>query len=132
MAINDPIADLLTRIRNALMAKHSSLTIGWSTIKENIVKILKDEGLIIDYTVQQEKNIKHLKIRLKYAVGRNPVIHGLKRVSKPGGRCYIQSKDVPHFFGNMGVAIVSTSQGVMTGSHAMKQNLGGELLCLVW
>lgn len=132
MTTSDPIADLLTRIRNAIKAEHSSMVVGWSKIKENIVKILKEEGLISEYTVLQENGIKFLKLRLKYAAGRKSVIHGLKRISKPGNRRYIPSSDIPRFFGNMGVSIVSTSQGVMTGINAQKNNLGGELLCLVW
>lgn len=132
MTTSDPIADLLTRIRNALKAEHSILTVGWSRIKENIVKILKEEGLISEYSVHQEKGLKQIRVRLKYSAGRKSVIHGLKRVSKPGNRCYVPSTQIPSFFGKMGVSILSTSHGVMTGSKALKDNLGGELLCLVW
>ena len=133
MAISDPIADFLTRIRNALKAQHRYVDIGWSKLKQNIADILKNQGFIEGYLVKHDnKNRGTIRIFLKYGEGRQPVIQGIKRVSKPGLRQYVGYQDIPKFFGGMGLSIVSTSRGVMAGSDAKDLKIGGELLCLVW
>jgi small subunit ribosomal protein S8 len=133
MAISDPIADFLTRIRNALKAEHRYVDVPWSKIKQNIAEILKNRGFIESYLVKQDsKQRGTMRLFLKYGTGRCPVIQGLKRVSKPGLRQYVKQTDIPQFYGGMGLSIVSTSQGVLAGNEAMKRNIGGEILCLVW
>jgi small subunit ribosomal protein S8 len=128
--MSDPIADMLTQIRNANQALLPSVDLSHSKMKENIAQILKREGYITDCSVEGDK-VKRLKLKLKFQ-GRKSVIVGLRRVSRPGLRRYVGSTEVPRVLGGMGVAIVSTSQGVMTGVDARKQNLGGELLCFIW
>jgi len=129
--VTDPIADMLTRIRNAIMAHHDSVLIPSSRIKLSIAKILKDEGFITDYTVLRGKPQRVIKISLKY-MNERPALAGLERVSKPGLRLYVGRKEIPRVYGGLGVAILSTSKGVMTGQDAWRRNLGGELLCYVW
>lgn len=128
--MSDPIADMLTQIRNASQALLPSVDLSHSKVKENIAQILKREGYITDCSVEGDK-VKRLKLKLKFQ-GRKGVIVGLKRVSKPGLRRYVGSSEIPRVLGGMGVAIVSTSKGVMTGGEARKQNLGGELVCFIW
>lgn len=133
MAVSDPIADFLTRIRNSLKAEHRYVDVGWSKIKQNIAEILKEQGFIESYIVRQDnKNRGTMRLFLKYTSGRQPVIQGITRISKPGLRKYVQRDDIPRFYGGMGMSILSTSQGVLPGLEAMKRNIGGELLCLVW
>ncbi len=132
MTISDPIADMLTRIRNALIAKHDSVMVPSSRIKLSIARILKEEGFINDYEVLKGKPHRVIKILLKYSDSNKPVISGLERVSKPGLRVYVQRKEVPRVFGGLGIAVVSTSRGVKTGQQAWRQGIGGELLCYVW
>jgi small subunit ribosomal protein S8 len=129
--VNDPIADMLTRIRNAIMAHHDSVPIPASRIKLSIAKILKDEGFIADYTVLKGKPERIIKVSLKYINGR-PAVAGLERVSKPGLRLYVGHKEIPRVYGGLGVALLSTPKGVMTGHDAWRKNLGGELLCYIW
>jgi len=129
--VTDPIADMLTRIRNALMVHHDSVLMPASRIKLSIAKIFKDEGFIADYTVLKGKPQRMIKISLKYINGR-PAIAGLERVSKPGLRLYAGRKEIPRVYGGLGIAILSTSKGVMLGQEAWRKNLGGELLCYVW
>jgi small subunit ribosomal protein S8 len=129
--VTDPIADMLTRIRNALMAHHDSVLIPASRIKLSIAKIFKDEGFIADYTVLKGKPQRMIKVSLKYINGRS-AIAGLERVSKPGLRLYAGRKEIPRVYGGLGIAILSTSKGVMLGQEAWRKNLGGELLCYVW
>ena len=129
--VTDPIADMLTRIRNALMAHHDSVLMPASRIKLPIAKILKDEGFITDYTVLRGKPQRMIKISLKYING-HPAIAGLERVSKPGLRLYVGRKEIPRVYGGLGVAILSTSKGLMTGQEAWRRNFGGEMLCYVW
>ena len=132
-AISDPIADFLTRIRNATKAQHRYVDVDWSRIKQNIAGILKAEGFIDDYLVKVDEGHRGtIRLFLKYSEGRRPVIQGIKRASKPGLRRYVASQDIPRFYGGFGLSIVSTSQGVMAGMEAIKKNIGGELLCLVW
>ena len=130
MTPTDPIADMLTRIRNAQRAEIPVVELPHSKLKENVASILKREGYIHDLGVEGS-NIKKLKLRLKYE-GRKGVIEGLRRVSRPGLRRYVGADDIPRVRGGLGTAIVSTSEGVMTGVQARKKNLGGELLCFVW
>ena len=128
--MTDPISDMLTRIRNANRALLPTTDIPHSKLKESIASLLKAEGYITDFAVEG-KTAKTLKVKLKY-VGRRSVIEGLRRVSSPGLRRYVGSTDIPRVRGGLGVAIVSTSQGLMTGTQARKNNLGGELICYVW
>jgi small subunit ribosomal protein S8 len=128
--MTDPIADLLTRIRNGLKARQPTVSAPHSGIKERIAQVLKTEGYISDFETESQPK-KTLKLKLKYE-GRRSVIEGLRRVSRPGLRHYVRATEAPRVLGGLGVAIVSTSQGVMTASQARKQNLGGEVLCHVW
>ena len=132
MAVTDPIADMLTRMRNAAMARHDVVPIPSSRMKLYITKILKQEGFIADYEVIGSRTQRQIKIVLKYAEKNQPMISGLKRVSKPGLRVYVQSSEIPRVYGGLGISIVSTSKGVMTGKKAWHQGVGGELLCYVW
>ncbi|MFA5629656.1 MAG: 30S ribosomal protein S8 [Dehalococcoidales bacterium] len=132
MSVTDPIADMLTRIRNAGMARHDSVSIPSSRMKLYIAKILKQEGFIADYEVVGGRMQRQIKVVLKYADRNQPMISGLKRVSKPGLRIYVQNSEIPRVFGGMGISIISTSKGVMTGKKAWHQGIGGELLCYVW
>ena len=130
--INDPIADMLTRIRNGLIARHDAVTIPASNMKKAIAKILLDEGYIksvdyIDDGLQGES-----KVTLKYVSGKESVIKGLKRISKPGLRVYAKSDEIPKVLGGLGIAIVSTSKGVMTDKAARQQGIGGEVLAYIW
>lgn len=129
--VTDPVADMLTRIRNAVMAHHDSVLIPASRIKLSIAKILKDEGFVADYTVLRGKPQRVIKIILKYIDG-SPAVAGLERVSKPGLRMYVGRGEIPRVYGGLGITILSTSKGVMTGQEAWRRNLGGELLCYVW
>ena len=132
MAISDPIADMLTRIRNALMVRHDSVLIPASRTKLTICRILKAEGYIDDYEVLKDKTNRVIKIHLKYIDKNQPAIAGLERVSKPGLRVYVQQQEIPRVYGGLGIAILSTSKGVMVGQQAWRQGIGGELLCYVW
>ena len=132
MTISDPIADMLTRIRNAIMARHDSVLIPTSRMKLSIASIIKEEGFINDYEVLRGKPHRVIKISLKYDDKNQPVLSGLERVSKPGLRAHVQRKEVPRVYGGLGIAILSTSKGVMTGQQAWRQRIGGELLCYVW
>ncbi len=132
MAVTDPIADMLTRIRNAVMARHDSVLIPASRMKLYIAKILKQEGFVTDYEVLGSRPQRQIKMVLKYDDKNKPFISGLKRISKPGLRVYVQGNEIPRVYGGLGIAIVSTSKGVMTGQKAWHQGIGGELLCYVW
>jgi small subunit ribosomal protein S8 len=128
----DPIADLLTRIRNAARAKHARLDLPSSKMKIEIARILKDEGYLANYKVVEEKGKKTLRIFLRYTSDRRSVITDLKRVSRPGSRRYVGKFDIRPVVGGMGLSILSTPRGLMTGSAARKEGVGGELLCEVW
>ena len=132
MTISDPIADMLTRIRNAIMARHDYVPVPASRMKLSIAKILKEEGFINDYEVIRGKPNRVIKIYLKYYDDTQSAISGLERVSKPGLRVYVQRKEMPRVHGGLGVAIISTSNGVRTGQQAWHLGTGGELLCHVW
>jgi len=131
VTVTDPIADMLTRIRNAIMVRHDSVLIPSSKMKLAIAKILKEEGFVSEYEVLRGKPHRTIKIYLKYSDTNEPILSGLERVSKPGLRVYVGQKEIPRVAGGLGVAIISTSKGVMTGQQAWRQEIGGELLCYV-
>ncbi len=132
MTVSDPIADMLTRIRNAIMARHDSVLIPASRMKLDIARIIKNEGFINDYEVLRGKPHRVIKIYLKYDDKNQPILSGLERISKPGLRMHVQRKEIPRVFGGLGIAILSTSKGMMTGQQAWRRRIGGELLCYVW
>ena len=132
MNSTDPIADMLTRIRNASAARHKDLTIPSSKVKREIARVLAEEGFIDSWATAAEGVQETLSMRLKYVEGRTPVVSGLKRISKPGLRVYARKTDIPRVLGGLGIVIVSTSQGIMTGAEARKAQLGGEVLAYVW
>ena len=131
MTVTDPIADMLTRIRNAIMANHDDVFVPSSRTKLSITKTLKEEGFIDHYEVLKGKPQSMIRIHLKYTDSQ-PAILGLERVSKPGLRVYVGRSEIPRVYGGLGITIVSTSKGLMTGQEAWRKNLGGELLCSVW
>jgi len=130
-AINDPVADMLTRLRNAAGASKRDILLPYSKLKSDIARVLKDEGYIEDFELDSEGKHPQLKIRCKY-VDRSPAIVGLKRVSRPGIRRYVGSQEIPLVLRGMGIAILSTSSGVMSGREARRKKVGGELLAYVW
>jgi small subunit ribosomal protein S8 len=134
MNVNDPVADMLTRIRNAVQSRHDTVTMPTSKLKVAIATVLKSEGFIRDYAVVAEegKPQANLKVDLNYGARKQPVVNGLKRVSKPGLRVYVQRNEIPRVYGGLGIAILSTPKGIMTGQEARRQSVGGELLCYVW
>jgi small subunit ribosomal protein S8 len=132
MAISDPIADMLTRIRNAAKAKFNSVDVPGSTLKIELAKILKNEGFVRNYKFLKDGKQGILRIYLKYGAGQSNVIYGLKRVSKPSRRVYVRCKDIKPVYNGMGIAILSTSKGVLTDKQARQVKVGGELVCHVW
>jgi small subunit ribosomal protein S8 len=132
MSTSDPIADMLTRIRNAASARHPKVDVPASKLKMEIARILKDEGFIMNFKPAEEGAKKSIRIYLKYTPGNVPVISRIERVSRPGCRVYVGSKDVPRVLGGLGINILTTPRGVMTGATARKENIGGEVLCQVW
>jgi small subunit ribosomal protein S8 len=132
MTMTDPIADMLTRVRNASSAMHDEVSIPSSKIKENIARILVDEGYVDSYEVDADNGHPVIKIRLRYSDERERVIAGIRRISKPGRRVYRGAQELPRVLGGLGVAIISTSQGVMTDKQARRQKVGGEVLAYVW
>ena len=132
MVLTDPIADMLTRIRNANMAEKKIVQMPHSKMKSEIARLLKSEGFIKDYTMENEDGKSVLNVFLKYTVEREPVIQGLRRISKSSCRKYVASDEVPRVLGGIGVALLSTSSGVMTDNDARKQKIGGEVLCYIW
>lgn len=133
MSVTDSIADMLTRIRNAIMVRHDSVLIPASKTKISIAQILKDEGFIADYEVLKGDTPQRvIKIYLKYTGRKEPVLAGLKRVSKPGLRVYVGRGEIPRVYEGLGIAILSTPLGVMTGKQAWRKGVGGEVLCYVW
>ena len=123
---------MLTRIRNALMVGRESVTVPTSKMKVAIAKLLKEEGFISDYELVQSPPQDQLLVQLRYLDKNKPVINGLKRISKPGLRIYVEKREIPRFYGGRGISIISTSQGLMTGQEAWRHGIGGELLCYVW
>jgi small subunit ribosomal protein S8 len=131
-APTDPIADMLTCIRNALQAQHQKVDMPASRMKEEIARVLKEEGFVAAYKVIEENKRKVLRVYLKYGPNKEKVISGLKRVSKPGRRVYRDRRGIKAVYGGLGVSIVTTPRGVMTGRQARRQGVGGEILCEVW
>ncbi|MGI6163549.1 MAG: 30S ribosomal protein S8 [Bacillota bacterium] len=129
---HDPIADMLTRLRNAGMAKHEKVEMPFSKSKERILAVLKEEGYIRDYEVIQGKPYSHLRVHMKYGPGKTRAITGIKQISKPGLRVYAGKEDIPRVLGGLGVAVISTSKGIMADRSARKEGLGGEVVCYVW
>ena len=133
MAVTDPIADMLTRIRNAVHVRHSTVMVPASNMKVALARILREEGFIEDYEVLKGQTPQgQIKLSLHYRDKNDPAITGLKRVSRPGLRLYVRKGEIPRYYGGLGVAILSTSQGVITGKEAWRKRIGGELLCYVW
>lgn len=132
MAVSDPIADFLTRIRNSVRAEQRFVDVNWSRMNQVLAEILQQYGFIDHYIMKKEDTVGHIRLFLKYGSKRQPVIQGLTRISKPGLRRYVGYKDLNTVHGGMGISIVSTSQGMMVGDEARKRKLGGELLCKVW
>lgn len=131
MAFSDPVADLLTRVRNAKTAKHKYVDVNFSKLNKAIIEVLKKKGYVSQFLVNDKK--RKIRIFLKYIrKERKSIIHNLKRMSKPGRRFYVGCQDIPHVFSGLGIAILSTPAGVMSGDEARKARVGGELLCLVW
>src|SRR5262249_9670751 len=132
MPVNDPIGDMLTRLRNASRAHHERVVIPSSKLKIEVIKVLKEEGFIADYVVHERKPQGEVTVMLKYGPDRAPVLAGIRRVSKPGLRRYVPVRDIPRVLGGLGIAILSTSKGVMVDHEARKQNVGGELICTLY
>ena len=131
MTVSDPIADALTRIRNAKIVKHESVSMPSSNLKVELIKVLQKEGYVDSYTVEEKDGFKVLNVALKYVNGQS-VITGLQRISKPGLRVYSKAKNMPRVFDGMGIAVISTSKGLKTEKEARAEKLGGEVLCYVW
>jgi len=132
MVMTDPLADMCTRIRNASRAKHDLVEMPTSQVKEAVAKILRDEGYIKAYRVVDEEAHGVLKIYLRYRDDGEPVINGIRRISKPGLRRYVGAQEMPKVLGGLGITVLTTSHGVMSGKDAQKRNVGGELICEVW
>jgi len=132
MSMTDPIADMLTRIRNANIARHDTTMIPASRLKENVARILQDEGYIKSYKYLEDQKQGMLLISLKYSGGKERVISGIRRISKPGRRVYVDKTDLPRVLNGLGTAIVSTSRGVMTAAQCRRAGVGGEVICHVW
>ncbi len=132
MNVSDPIADMLTRVRNASRARHTEVIVPASRTKREIARILVEEGFIADVREERAGPTILLRLQLKYVDGKVPVVSGLKRISKPGLRVYARKTDIPRVLGGLGLVIVSTSKGIMTGSQARQAELGGEILAYVW
>ena len=131
-ATGDPITDLLNRLRNGMRAGHERVDIPASRVKENLVKVLADEGYVASYRKVEEKGRHLLRVGLKYDGDGQPIVNGLERVSRPGRRVYAPAKEIPEVLGGLGISILSTSRGILTGRQAREARLGGEILCNVW
>jgi small subunit ribosomal protein S8 len=132
MAVSDPIADMLTRVRNGVKARFNSVDVPGSKLKTDVAKILKDEGFIKNYKFLKDGKQGILRLYLKYGPGQSAVIYGLKRISKPSRRVYVKCKDIKPVYNGLGIAILSTPKGIMTDKMARQENVGGEILCNVW
>jgi len=132
MNMTDPIADMLTRVRNALRARHPKVDVPASRLKAEIARILKEEGYIGNFKLAEEEGRRTIKIYLKYGADNEPVISRLQRVSRPGRRVYVSQRQIPRVLGGMGINILTTPRGVMTGRTAYREHVGGEILCEVW
>ena len=129
---SDPIADMLTRVRNAIIARHPKVDVPASRLKTELARILKEEGYIINFKLTEEGARKFIRLYLKYTPGNQPVISHIERVSRPGCRVYVGSDDIPRVLGGLGINILTTPRGVMTGTTARKEGIGGEVLCQIW
>lgn len=132
MNMTDPIADMLTRIRNGVVAKHDYVNVPASKVKTAIARVLREEGFIRDFNVVEEGPRKTMRVQLMYTGRKEPILSGIRRVSKPGLRVYVQKREIPRVYGGLGIAILSTPQGVMTGQRAWRRQVGGEVICYVW
>lgn len=132
MAVSDPIADMLTKIRNASLSKHEKVDISSSNLKLQIIKILKNEGFIRNFKKVTKDNLPSIRVYLKYDDKSSPVIHGIERVSTPGRRAYCGYKDIPSVYNGIGVVVISSSLGVITGKKAKDAKVGGEVICKIW
>ena len=132
MPVTDPVADMLTRIRNAIQARHDSVLVPHSKLKQSLAQLLKEQGYIRDFDLPRGRVHPTLRIHIAYRSDRQPVISGLKRIRKPGLRVYVGKGEIPRVYGGVGIAILSTSKGIMPGRQAWRSGLGGELLCYVW
>ncbi len=132
MSMTDPIADMLTRVRNALMSGKEKVDVPASAVKEGIARILRDEGYIINYRMIEDNKQGVIRITLKYGEGDTPAIEKLQRISKPGRRVYVPAKRIPRVLNGMGIAVLSTSRGLLTDKESKSQNVGGEVLCYIW
>jgi len=132
MTTSDPIADMLTRVRNALKARHQKVDVPASKLKMELARILKEEGFITNYKIAEDGAQRSIRIYLKYTPANQPAISHIERVSRPGCRVYVGSKEIPRVLGGLGINILTTPKGLMTGRDARKENTGGELLCQVW
>ncbi len=132
MPVNDPVGDMLTRLRNASRAHHDKVVVPASKLKLEIARVLKDEGFIADYAHHAEGPQGEITVMLKYGPDKLPVLQGIRRVSKPGLRRYVAVRDIPRVLGGLGISILSTSKGILVDSEARKQNVGGELLCTIY
>jgi small subunit ribosomal protein S8 len=130
--VSDPIADMLTRVRNALKARHPKVDVPSSKLKMEIARILKEQGYILNFKVVEEGAARSIRIYLKYTPANQPVISHIERISKPGCRSYAGGAEIPKVLGGLGINIVTTSKGVMTGADARRQGVGGEILCQLW
>jgi small subunit ribosomal protein S8 len=128
----DPIADMLTRVRNALIARHAKVDVPASRLKNEIARILREEGYILNYKLTEEGSKRFIRLYLKYMPSNLPVISRIERVSRPGCRVYVGSKEIPRILGGLGINILTTPKGVMTGNSARKEGVGGEVLCQIW
>ena len=132
MTMSDPIADMLTRIRNAVSARHDYVNVPASKMKVAITKVLQDEGFVGEFEAFEEGPRRFIRINLAYTDGHEPLLSGLKRVSRPGLRVYVQKREIPRVYNGLGIAILSTPKGVMSGQQAWRQAIGGEVLCYIW
>ena len=132
MSMSDPLADMCTRIRNALGARHESVRVPASGLKQAIADVLQAEGFIAGYSEEQDGSRRYLRLKLHYLSGQQAAIAGIRRVSRPGLRVYVNRREIPRVYGGLGGAVMSTSQGVMTGRDAWRRKVGGEVLCYVW
>ncbi|MBV9611085.1 MAG: 30S ribosomal protein S8 [Acidobacteriaceae bacterium] len=128
----DPIADMLTRVRNALIARHPKVDVPASRLKNEIARILREEGYILNFKLTEEGSKRYIRLYLKYTPANLPVISRIERVSRPGCRVYVGTKDIPRILGGLGINILTTPKGVMTGNTARKEGVGGEVLCQIW
>ena len=132
MTMTDPVADMLTRVRNAVTARHEHVNIPASKMKAAIAQVLQDEGFIREFETFEEGPRRFIRIQLNYTAKKEPLLNGLKRVSRPGLRVYVQKREIPRVYNGLGIAILSTPKGIMTGQQAWRQRMGGEVLCYVW